>query len=85
MGTQDKTKYLFRSILGGIGMTVVYLLAGLVLDYAVTQLLSQFVIADCSEDCYFRYFNLIFIFVVVFSVIGGIYSGYRIYKRLSEN
>ena len=65
-------------------MTILFLLIGIVLDYLLTQGLSQFVLADCSEDCYFRYFNIIFLIVALLSVAGGILSGVRMYRR-SEN
>jgi hypothetical protein len=84
METQNKGNLILRSVLTGIGMAVLYLLIGTVLDYIVTQVLSQFFIADCSEDCYFRYFNAIFIIVVLVSIAGGIRSGVRTYKRYSE-
>lgn len=74
-----------RSGLTGIVVTFVYLAVGLVLDYAITQLLSQYIITDCSEDCYFRYFNIIFAVVAVFSLMGGIRNGMHSYHRLSEN
>lgn len=73
-----------RSVLIGITMTIVYLAIGLALDYIITQLLSKFVLSDCSEDCYFRYFNIIFAVVAVLSFMGGIRSGMQKYKRLSE-
>jgi len=50
----------------------------------VTQLLSQNVLNNCSEDCYFWYFNTIFIAVTILSVVGGLYSSFRTYQRLSE-
>ena len=84
METQGKNNMIVRSVLTGLGMAIVFLLIGTVLDYIVTQALSQFVIADCSEDCYFRYFNFIFIIVALLSFAGGIHSGIRTYKRLSE-
>lgn len=83
METQKKWKALVRSLLTGIGITVLFLLIGIVLDYLLTQALSQFVITDCSEDCYFRYFNIIFIFVAIVSVLAGVRSGIRAYRRLS--
>jgi len=73
-----------RSVLVGIGMTILYLVIGLVLDYLLTQLLTQFVIFDCSEDCYFRYFNIIFAVAAVLSLMGGIRSGMQTFRRLSE-
>ena len=74
-----------RSVFVGIGITIVCLAVGLVLDYLITQLLSQFVLTDCSEDCYFRYFNIIFAVVAVFGLMGGIRNGMSSYQRLSEN
>ena len=76
--------HVVRSVLSGIGIAVLYLLVGTVLDYIVTQILSQFFLSDCSEDCYFRYFNSIFVVVAVLSLAGGIRAGIRTYKRLSE-
>jgi hypothetical protein len=85
METQNnKGSALSRSVLTGIGTAVLYLLLGTVLDYIVTQVLSQFFIANCSEDCYFRVFDAIFILVVSLSLAGGIRSGVRVYKRRSE-
>jgi general stress protein CsbA len=80
----NKGSVLVRSMLTGVGTTVLYLLTGTVLDYIVTQVLSQFLIADCSENCYFRYFDAIFILVVSLSVAGGIRSAVRAYKHWSE-
>ena len=84
METQSKGNVIVRSVLTGLGMTILFLLIGIVLDYLLTQGLSQFVLADCSEDCYFRYFNIIFLIVALLSVAGGILSGVRMYRR-SEN
>ena len=85
MGTQNSRNIILRSVFIGIGITVLYLLIGLILDYLVTQLLSQFVLQNCSEDCYFGLFNTIFIVVALLSIAGGILRGVRTYKRLSEN
>lgn len=85
MQTRNKGRVILRSVLAGIGIAVLFLLSGTVLDYVITQVLSQFILTDCSEDCYFRYFNAIFIFVVLLSVAGGVFSGIRTYQRLSEN
>lgn len=85
MESQNKANVIFRSVLTGTGMTLLFLLVGTVLDYIVTQVSSQFFLADCSEDCYFRLFNSIFLIVVLLSVGGGTFSGIRTYKRLSEN
>jgi succinate dehydrogenase/fumarate reductase cytochrome b subunit len=84
MQSQTKGNALVRIVLTGIGITVLFLLVGTVLDYIVTQALSQFVIAECSEDCYFRIFNLIFALVVLVSLAAGIRSGIRTYRRLSK-
>jgi hypothetical protein len=81
---QNNGNPIVRSVVSGIGIAILYLLAGTVLDYIITQILSQFVVRDCSEDCYFRYFNFIFILVAVLSLAGGIRAGIRTYKRLSE-
>lgn len=81
---QNNGNHIARSVLSGIGIAVLYLLVGTVLDYIVTQILSQFFLSDCSEDCYFRYFNSIFVVVAVLSLAGGIRAGIRTYKRLSE-
>lgn len=85
MESQDKTTSMVRSVLTGVGVAVLYLLLGVVLDYVLTQILSQYLVRDCSEDCYFRYFNVIFIVVAFLSVAGGFRAGLRTYKRLSEN
>jgi hypothetical protein len=84
METQNVTKNVVQSIFSGIKVAVLYLLIGLVLDYFLTQAISQYFIVDCSEDCYFRYFNSIFAAVVVVSVAGGILSGFRTYNRLEN-
>jgi len=84
METQNKGNVIIRSALTGIGIGVLYLLIGTVLDYIITQVLSQLILADCSEDCYFRYFNAIFIVVALLSIAGGTRSGVHAYRRLSE-
>jgi len=84
MEPRTKGNVLVRSVLGGIGIAVLFLVARTVLDYIITQALSQFVIADCSEDCYFRIFNLIFALVAIISLMVGIRSGVRMYRRLAE-
>jgi len=81
----NKSSVFLRSVLMGIGMTIVYLVIGLVLDYGVTQLLSQFIIPDCSENCYFTYFNIFFGIVIVLSILGGARYGQRLYKRSLKN
>ena len=85
METPNKSNGILRSALIGFGFTILFLLIGLILDYALTQILSQFFIPNCSEDCYFQLFNTIFIVVVILSVAGGILRGVRTYKRLPEN
>jgi galactitol-specific phosphotransferase system IIC component len=57
MDSQNKGRNILRSILSGIGVAVLFLLIGTVLDYIVTQTLSQFFVTDCSEDCYFKIFS----------------------------
>jgi len=73
-----------RSILTGLGVTILYLLIGTILDYIVTQVTSQFFLTACSEDCYFRIFNSIFVVVALLSAAGGLRAGLRSYKRLSK-
>jgi hypothetical protein len=84
MESKSKVNAITRSVITGFGMTILFVLLGTVLDYIVTQVLSQFILTDCSEDCYFRYFNLFFIFVALMSIYLGIRSGIRTYRRLSE-
>jgi ABC-type multidrug transport system fused ATPase/permease subunit len=84
MESQSKTKNSVRSLILGIGAAILYLLLGTVLDYVLTQILSQYFLRDCSEDCYFRYFNAIFIGAAFLSVVGGVRAGMRAYKRSSE-
>ena len=84
MESQNKTTKIVRGVLSGIVVAVLYLLLGTVLDYGLTQILSQYFIPDCSEDCYFKYFHAIFIVAAFLSVAGGIRAGMRTYKRSSE-
>jgi hypothetical protein len=84
MESRSKTKNIVQSVLSGIGVVILYLLLGTVLDYILTQILSQYFIRGCSEDCYFRYFNAIFIGVAFLSVVGAVRMGLRAYKRSSE-
>lgn len=84
MESKTNTNIIIRSVLTGIGFTVLFLLLGLVLDYALTQILSQYFIPNCSEDCYFKYFNAIFIATAILSVAGGVMAGMRAYRRLSN-
>ena len=83
-GQLNKTKKIASSVLAGIGVAIVSLLVGTILDYIIVQILSQFFLADCSEDCYFSYFNFIFVLVALVSVVLGIRSGLRNYRRISE-
>ena len=84
MKAPDKRKSIVQSSLSAIGFMVLYILLGTILDYAVTQILSQYFIPDCSEDCYFKYFNAIFLVVITLSVVGGAQAGVRTYKRSFE-
>ena len=84
MESQNQTTNLAQSVLSGIGVAILYLLLGTVLDYLLTQILSEYFIRDCSEDCYFRYFNTIFIAVALLSVAFGVRAGLRTYKRSSK-
>jgi hypothetical protein len=78
------TQNLIRSIISGLAIAVLYLIIGTVLDYGITQVVSQFFLTGCSEDCYFRIFNSIFVVAAILSVIGGVYAGLRSYKRSSQ-
>jgi succinate dehydrogenase/fumarate reductase cytochrome b subunit len=84
MVSQNKTTHIVQSILSGTGVAVLYLLLGTVLDYGLTQILSKYFILDCSEDCYFKYFNALFIVVALLSVAGGIRAGMSAHKRSAE-
>jgi len=81
---QNKANNITRSVLSGVWVAILSLLAGAILDYIVAQVLSQYLISGCSEDCYFAYFNSIFFVVVLLSAVIGIRSGLWTYKRLSE-
>jgi len=84
MESQNKTANIVQSLISGIGVVVLYLLLGTALDYALTQILSQYFIPNCSEDCYFGYFNAMFIVVAFLSIAGGVRAGVRAYKLSSE-
>lgn len=84
MLSQAKGSAIVRSVLTGVGITILFLLLGTVLDYVLTQVLSQFFIPNCSEDCYFQWFNGIFLVVAIISLAAGIRSGVRTYNRLSK-
>ena len=83
-GQQTKTKIIALSILSGIGFTLLSLAIGIVLDYIIVQILSQYLLADCSEDCYFAYFNAIFYVIALLSLVAGFVGGRRTYRRLVE-
>lgn len=80
----NKTNKIIPSFLAGVGVVILSLLAGTILDYIVVQILSQFFLSGCSEDCYFTYFNSLFVLVALVSVVIGIRRGLQTYKRLSE-
>ena len=84
MESQNKMNAVFRGVLSGTGIALLLLLIGTFADYILTQAISQFFIADCSEDCYFRIFNSIFALVVLISIAGGALTGIRTYRRLAE-
>jgi len=80
----NKTNKIIPSVLAGVGVAILSILVGTILDYIVVQILSQYFISGCSEDCYFAYFNSIFVVVALLSVVIGIRRGLQTYKRLSE-
>ena len=82
---QSTTKIVVLSVLSGIGMIILSLIVGTLLDYVVVQILSQYFLSDCSENCYFAYFNAIFFVVALLSLVVGFVSGRRIYRKLSES
>jgi hypothetical protein len=81
---QNKMTEIIKSVFAGIGVAVLVLMFGVVLDYVITQILSQYFLRECSEDCYFQLFNAIFIVVAVLSIAGGVYAALRTHKRSSE-
>lgn len=83
METKTNTGGVVRSALSGVSATILFVILGVVLDYVLTQTISQYFLRTCSEDCYFQLFNAIFIVVVILSVSGGVYTAVRIYKRTS--
>jgi len=80
----NKTNKIIPSVLVGIGVAILFLLVGTIVDYIIVQILSQFFISGCSEDCYFAYFNSIFVLVALLGIVIGIHRGLQTYKRLSE-
>ena len=86
MDTQTKrANKIVLSVLAAVGVTILSLLVGTILDYIIVQILSQYFISGCSEDCYFAYFNSLFVVVALLSIVIGIRAGLRNYKSLSEN
>ena len=83
-GQQNKTKIIALSLLSGIGIFILSLIIGTMLDYVFVQILSQVFLSNCSEDCYFAYFNVIFLGVAVLSLVLSFLSARRTYRRLSE-
>ena len=84
MKAPNKRKNIVQGTLSAIGFMVLYVLLGTILDYAVTQILSEYFIPNCSEDCYFGYFNALFLVVITLSVVGGAQAGVRTYRRSFE-
>ena len=80
----NKTNKIIPSVLTGVGFAILSILVGTIVDYIVVQILSQFFLSGCSENCYFAYFNSIFVLVVLISVIIGTRRGLQTYRRLSE-
>ena len=71
-------------VLVGVGVAILSLLVGTILDYIIVQILSQYFISGCSEDCYFAYFNSLLVVVALLSVVIGVRAGLRNYKSLAE-
>ncbi len=80
----SRANKIVSSVLAGVGFAILSLLVGIVLDYIVVQILSQYFISGCSEDCYFAYFNSLFFVVALLSVVIGIRRGLGTYRHLSE-
>ena len=83
-GQQGKTNIIALSVLSGIGITILSVILGIILDYIAVQILSQYFLSNCSEDCYFAYFNAVFFVVALLSIIVGFTGGKRTYRQLSE-
>ncbi len=81
---QSRARILALSFLSGIAITILSVIVGTILDYILVQILSQYFLAGCSEDCYFAYFNAIFFVVALLSLVVGLVGGRRTYRRLSE-
>ena len=80
----NKTNIIIVSVLSGIGIAILSLIVGIILDYVIVQVLSQYFLSNCSEDCYFALFNAIFYLVALLSLVVGFLGGRRTYRRLSE-
>ena len=80
----NKAKIATLSFLSGIGIAILSLFLGTILDYIIVQILSQFILSNCSEDCYFDLFNSIFYLVVLLSLIAGTLGGIKTYRRFTE-
>ena len=80
----NKTNNILWSVLVGVGVAILSTLVGTIVDYIIVQILSQYFISGCSEDCYFAYFNPLFVVVALLSVVIGVRAGLRNYKSLSE-
>jgi len=80
----NKTNNILWSVLVGVGVAILSTLVGTAFDYIIVQILSQYFISGCSEDCYFAYFNSLFVVVALLSVAIGVRTGLRTYKSLSE-
>lgn len=76
----SRANKIISSVFAGVGFAISSLLVGIVLDYIVVQILSQYFISGCSEDCYFAYFNSIFVLIALLSVLIGVRAGLRNYK-----
>ena len=83
-GQQSVAKSLTLSMIAGLGVAILSLVVGTILDYIVVQVLSQYFISGCSEDCYFAYFNSIFYVVAFLSLVAGILAGRKTYTRFSQ-
>lgn len=80
----NKAKIATLSFLSGIGIAILSLFLGTILDYVIVQTLSQFILSDCSEDCYFDLFNSVFYVVVLLSLMAGTLGGIKTYRRFTE-
>jgi hypothetical protein len=79
-----KIQNIVRSVIRGFGVGVFCLLTGLMMDYLITQMVSQFFLTNCSEDCYFKIFNFLFVVFALLSIVFGLRAGARSYTRFAE-